>query len=115
MNATWVASTPRANPGNLPNLQIPSEAIAAFCRRNHIRRLSLFGSVLGDDFRPESDVDVLVVFQPGFVVGLRILEMEAELSALLGGRKVDFVNEKYLNPRLRERILASAEVQYAEG
>ncbi len=90
----------------------PPEAIAEFCRRHHIRKLSLFGSVLRDDFGPDSDVDVLVEFEPGRVVGFDILDMEEELSRLLGGRKVDIVNEKYLNRWLRHRVLAAAEVQF---
>ncbi len=93
----------------------PPEAVADFCRRHHIRKLSLFGSVLRDDFGPDSDVDVLVEFEPGHLVGFGIIDIEEELSQLFGGRKVDMVREKCLNPRLRDRILASAEVQYAEG
>jgi predicted nucleotidyltransferase len=96
-------------------VEVHKSAIAEFCRRHQIRRLSLFGSVLRDDFRPDSDIDVLVEFKPGSVVGMNILAMEQELSSLLGGHKVDIVSEKYLNRRLRDRILASAEVQYAEG
>jgi len=91
------------------------EEIAAFCRRHHIRKLSLFGSVLRDDFRPDSDIDVLVEFEPGHAVGLGIIDIEEELSQLFGGHKVDMVREKYLNRRLRSRIIDSAEVQYAEG
>jgi predicted nucleotidyltransferase len=98
-----------------PDVRISPESIADFCRRHHIRRLSFFGSVLREDFRPDSDVDVLVDFEPGRVVGLEILDMEGELSRLLGGRRVDIVKTKYLNHRLRDRILADAEVQYAEG
>lgn len=94
---------------------VPPQAIAAFCRRHHIRKLSLFGSVLRDDFRPDSDVDVLVEFEPDHAVGFGIFDIEEELSRLFGGRKIDMVREKYLNRRLRDRILASAEVQYAEG
>ena len=89
--------------------------LAEFCRRHHIRRLSVFGSVLRDDFRPESDVDVLVEFQPGHTPGWEVIDIEEELGGLFGGRRVDLVNPKYLNPRLRDRILASAVVQYAEG
>jgi len=96
-------------------ITIPGEKIASLCRRHHIRRLSLFGSVLRDDFGPQSDIDVLVVFAPGHVVGFDILDIEEELSRLFGGHRVDIVREKYLNPRLRDRVLASAEVQYAEG
>ena len=98
-----------------PRIPIDRQRLAEFCRRHHIRRLSLYGSVLRDDFRPDSDVDVLVEFEPGHVVGLRIIDIEDELSELLGGRKVDLVSVKSLNPRLRDRVLTSAEVQYAEG
>jgi predicted nucleotidyltransferase len=94
---------------------IDREQLAAFCRRHHIRKLALYGSVLRNDFQPDSDVDVLVEFEPGYVVGFRIVDIEGELGQLLGGRRIDLVSEKYLNPRLRKRVLASAEVQYAEG
>ena len=96
-------------------LMVPKNVLSDFCRRHHIRKLSLFGSVLRDDFRPDSDINVLVDFEPGHVVGFEIIDMEEELSRLFGGHKVDIVSEKYLNWRLRDRILASAEVQYAEG
>jgi len=96
-------------------LIIPREKLAEFCRRRHIVRLSLFGSALGDDFGADSDVDMLVEFAPGHTPGLEIVDIEEELSELLGGRKVDLVNPKYLNRRLKDRILASAKVQYAEG
>ena len=98
-------------------LQVPidREKLACFCRRHHIRKLAFFGSVLRDDFRPNSDVDVLVEFEPGCAPGFAIMDIEKELSQLVGGRKVDLVSEKYLNPRLRKGVLASAEVQYAQG
>lgn len=96
-------------------IAIDHDKLADFCRRHHIRKLSLFGSVLRDDFAPDSDVDVLYVFEPGHTVGLGIIEIEEKLSCILGGRKVDMVSEKYLNEHLRGRVLASAEVQYAEG
>jgi len=95
-------------------IRVDREKIAEFCRRHHIRRLSLFGSVLRDDFQPDSDIDVLVTFEPGQVIGLRIVEIEDELTRLLGSR-VDLVSEKYLNRRIRDRVLSAAEVQYAEG
>jgi predicted nucleotidyltransferase len=95
-------------------IPVDRQQIAEFCRRHHIRKLSLFGSVLRADFRPGSDVDVLVTFEPGHVIGLRIVDIEDELSQLVG-RRVDLVNEKYLNRRIRDRVLATAEVQYAEG
>jgi predicted nucleotidyltransferase len=95
---------------------LPSKSkIAEFCRRWHISKLSFFGSVLRDDFGPESDVDVLIEFSPGHTPGLEIVDIEEEFSALLGGRKVDIVNPKYLNRRLKHSVLAGAEVQYAEG
>jgi len=97
-------------------LIVPAEAIADLCRRHHIRKLSFFGSVLRADFGSESDVDVLVAFEPEHVPGfLRLHGIEQELSELLGGRRVDLVTEKFLNRRIRDGILASAEVCYAEG
>jgi uncharacterized protein len=98
-----------------PAINIPTRAIADFCRRHGIRRLSLFGSVLRDDFGSDSDVDVLVDFRPEKVVGWKIIEIEDELSQLLGGHKVDMVRTSALNPRLKDRILTSAQVQYDEG
>ena len=71
-------------------ITIPKAEIEAFCRRNRVRRLALFGSVLREDFRPDSDVDVLVEFEPGARVGFfELYDMEQELSLLFGGRKVD--------------------------
>lgn len=92
---------------------IPRERLADFCRRNHIRRLSLFGSVLRDDFRADSDIDVLVEFEPGHVPGLRFIRLQDELSALFGGRPVDLVTPKFLNHRIRDEVLRTAQVQYA--
>lgn len=94
---------------------IPKHQIAEFCRRNHIRKLSLFGSVLRTDFRPDSDIDVLVEFEPGHVPGLRFIQMQEELSRMFDGRPVDLVTPKFLNRRIRDEVLRSAEVQYAEG
>ena len=68
-----------------------------------------------EDFSPDSDVDVLVEFEPGELVGLRFIEIERELSDLLGGRPVDLVTPKFLNRRIRDRVLATADTQYAEG
>jgi predicted nucleotidyltransferase len=91
-------------------------AIAELCERYHVRTLSLFGSVLGDEFGPESDVDVLVEFEPGRTPGFfRLHEMEQALGDLLGGRKVDLVTRKFLNRRIRQRILDQAKVIYAKG
>ena len=89
--------------------------IADFCRRNHIRKLSLFGSVLGDDFRPESDIDVLVEFEPGHVPGFfRLFDLEEELSLVLGGRKVDLRTPEDLSRYFRQDVMANSEIQYAE-
>jgi predicted nucleotidyltransferase len=96
-----------------PNL-FSRDEIAEFCRRNHIRRLSLFGSVLRPDFRPDSDIDVLVEFEPGHVPGLRFIRMQEELSRIFGGRQVDLVTPKFLNHRIRDQVLRTAEVQYAQ-
>lgn len=92
------------------------KSIAEFCQENHIRRLALFGSVLRDDFHPESDVDVLVDFEPTHVPGLfGIARMERELSVIFGGRKVDLRTAEDLSRYFREDVLREAEVQYAQG
>jgi predicted nucleotidyltransferase len=92
-------------------IPIDHERLADFCRRRHIRRLSLFGSVLRDDFRPESDVDVLVEFEPGHVPGFAFISVQEELSAILG-RKVDLNTPGFLSRYFRDRVLAEAEVHY---
>ena len=92
-------------------IAINRKRLAGFCRRNHIRRLALFGSVLRDDFGPDSDVDVLVEFEPDHVPGLRFFALERELSEILG-RKVDLNTPSFLSPYFRSRVLAEAEVQY---
>ena len=95
-----------------PHLSIDRQAVSVFCRRHHITRLALFGSVLGDDFRPDSDVDVLVEFEPSHVPGLNFVSIEREFSELLHGRRVDMVTAKFLNPRIRHQVLSSAEPLY---
>jgi predicted nucleotidyltransferase len=97
---------------SVANIQLPAPEIAEFCRRHHVRKLALFGSVLRGDFGPESDVDVLVEFEPGARVGLRFFEMEEELSRLLG-RKVDLNTPGFLSRQFRDAVLREAEVQYA--
>lgn len=97
------------------NIEIPKEKIAEFCRRNRIRRLAFFGSVLRDDFRPESDVDVLVEFEPEARVGLIMLAgMEIELGQQLG-RKVEMHTVKGLNPYFKNDVIGTAEVQYEQA
>ncbi len=95
-----------------PHLVIDRSAVRAFCQRHHIARLALFGSALRKDFGPDSDVDVLVEFQPGHVPGLSFVSMERELSGLVQGRRVDLVTPKFLNVRIRERVLREAEPLY---
>ena len=95
-----------------PSLHIPSEIVHDFCRRHHIRKLSVFGSALRPDFRPDSDVDVLVEFEPGHTPGLAFFDMEAELSDLIG-RKVDLNTPGFLSRFFRDRVILDAEVQYA--
>lgn len=97
-----------------PRLKISEVSLARFCRRHHIRKLSFFGSVLRDDFRPDSDVDVLVEFEDGHVPGLAFIRIQEELSALLGGRAVDLVTPKFLHDRIRDRVLANAQVQFEQ-
>ena len=92
-------------------IEIPKETLADFCRRNHIRRLAFFGSVLRDDFTPESDVDVLVEFEPGHVPGLAFITMQDELSDLFG-RKVDLNTPACLSPYFRKEVLDEREVLY---
>ena len=92
-------------------IDIPEERLAEFCQRHHVRRLSLFGSVLRDDFGPDSDVDILVEFEPGFVPGLDFFALEDELAQILG-RKVDLNTPGFLSRYFRDRALAEAEVHY---
>lgn len=94
-----------------PRVQIDQEKIKNFCRRHHIRKLALFGSVLRDDFKPDSDVDVLVEFEPGHVPGLAFFTMQEELGGILG-RKVDFNTQQFLSRYFREQVLKEAEVFY---
>jgi uncharacterized protein len=98
------------------NIHIPADKIAEFCKRNGIRKLSLFGSVLRPDFRPDSDIDLLVEFRAGAAPSLLDLaRMERELSAVLGGRKVDLRTPKELSRYFRDEVLSTASVQYAEA
>jgi len=90
------------------------DALARVCRRHHIRRLSLFGSMLTGTDRPDSDVDLLVEFEPGKKPGLLgLAAIEAELSALLDGRRVDLRTAEDLSPHFRASVVRMAEVQYA--
>lgn len=96
-----------------PNVTIDQERIIELCHRWHVAELSLFGSVLRDDFGPGSDVDVLVEWEPGARVGfITMVDMAQELSEILG-RPVDLVPKAGLKPRIRQSVLESAQVVYA--
>ena len=92
-------------------IEVPKEEIAAYCRRHHIRKLAFFGSVLRDDFRPDSDVDVLVEFEPGHAPGLAFFAMQRELSEILG-RKADLNTAQDLSPYFRQEVLDEAEMLF---
>jgi len=95
-------------------ISIDRASLATFCRLHHIRRLSLFGSVFGANFRADSE-GALVEFDPAQVPGfLALHEIETELSKLLGGREVHVVTQRSLNDRLRDRVLAAAQVEYMQ-
>ena len=94
-------------------VQTDKDRISQFCRKHYIRRLCLFGSVLREDFSPQSDIDVLVEFKQGHTPGLAFFQMEEELSQIMG-RKVDLNTPRFLSRYFRDRVLDEAEVQYVE-
>jgi predicted nucleotidyltransferase len=96
-------------------IDIPKESLATFCRKWKVQELSLFGSALRADFRPESDVDLLISFMPGAKMTFEsFLEMRDELSAIFGGRSIDLVEKHLLkNPFRRHEILTTREIVYA--
>ena len=94
-------------------VSVPEDKLAQFCRRHHIERLSIFGSVLHDDFGPGSDLDVLVEFLSGHTPGFfRFFEIQQQLSVLFEGRKVDLQTPQDLSRHFRDKVLKEAEVQY---
>jgi uncharacterized protein len=98
----------------MAQIKVDKEKIAAYCKRYHVRRFALFGSVLRDDFGPDSDIDVLVEFESGFTPGLfTIARMERELSQIFDGRKVDLRTPEDLSRYFRQRVVEEASVQYA--
>jgi len=107
--APWYNTTTMTNTKPFLN----KAALAELCRRHHIRRLAFFGSVLRPDFDETSDLDILVEFEPGHTPGFAFFEIEDKLSELFG-RKVDLNTLGFLSPHFREKVLAEAEVQYAE-
>jgi hypothetical protein len=106
---------PAKEDSNMPaRIEVDKGRIARFCRKHHIRRLSLFGSALRDDFGQDSDVDVLVEFDPAHLPGLiRLGAMAGELSDIMGGRQVDLLTAEDLSKYFREEVVAGAEVEYA--
>lgn len=99
------------------NIEVPIAQIQQLCQRCHINKFALFGSVLRDDFTPNSDLDVLVEFQPGHTPGfIKLHQIQEEISQLFGGREIDLVTPKFLNYQIRDRVLSEMEVYYvAEG
>ena len=95
-------------------IPLPLSEISKFCQRNQIKRLSLFGSVLRDDFTPESDVDILVEFQQGKTPGLAIVDLQDELSAMIG-QVVDLRTPAELSRYFRERVLQEARLIYGQN
>lgn len=96
-------------------IAIPRERIAEFCRRHHIRELAVFGSILRENFGPESDIDVLVSFLPGFSIGfIGLAALERELSEMLG-RKADLRTPAELSRYFRDEVVRTREIQYAQG
>jgi hypothetical protein len=100
-------------PPSRARIDVPRDRIVDFCRQNHIRRLAFFGSVLRDDFTPESDVDVLVEFEPGQTPGFAFFRMQDELSEILG-RRVDLRTPNELSQYFRDEVLAEAEELYVQ-
>ena len=97
-------------------ISVPKQALAAFCRERGIRRLAIFGSALRDGFGADSDIDVLVEFEPDRTPGLfGMARMERELSTLFGVRRVDLRTPEDLSRYFRRQVLAEAQVQYAAG
>ncbi len=94
-------------------IMIPKLELKEFCQRNFIAKLSLFGSVLRDDFTPESDLDFLVEFEANYTpTFFKLAQMERELSKLFLGRKIDLRTSQELSPYFRQKVIAEAEVQY---
>lgn len=100
----------------MAHIVVPKRQLASFCRNNHIQRLSIFGSALRSDQSPDSDLDLLVEFEPNHVPGLfGIVRLERELGILFGGRKIDLRTPEDLSRYFRQRVTEEAEVQYARG
>jgi len=97
------------------HINVPSEKIAAFCHSNFIKKLSLFGSVIHNNFGPNSDIDILVEFQPDHIPGFfKLARLRRDLSQIFNGRKVDLLTPEGISQYFRDDVLADAVVQYAE-
>ena len=92
-------------------IEVPEDKLRAFCQRNHIRKLSFFGSYLREDFKQSSDIDVLVEFESGHVPGLAFFSMEEELSEIIG-HKVDLNTPQFLSRYFRDKVISEAQVLY---
>jgi len=103
-----MSTTERAIP-----IEIDNDAIARLCQAHHIRRLSLFGSILRDDFHADSDVDILVEFEPGCTPGFEFIDVQDQLSEVVG-RKIDLNTPKSLSRYFRDQVMADAKVIYAK-
>ena len=98
-----------------PDINLSNDKIKEFCKRHHIRKLSVFGSFLREDFRADSDIDILVEFYPDHIPGfIRLARMENELTSILG-HKVDIRTAEDLSRYFRQEVIEAAEVKYAEG
>lgn len=95
-------------------LKFTTAEVVDFCRRHHIRQLAIFGSALREDFGPNSDLDILVEFEPGYVPGLAFFAMEAELSQILG-RKVDLNTPQFISRYFRDEVQREAKVLYEQA
>ena len=98
---------------NLAQLRVTSQQLESFCQKHHIRSLAFFGSVARDDFGPNSDIDVLVDFEPGHIPGFDFFLLEAELSRLMG-RQVDLETTNFLSPGIRQSALSEAVTVYEQ-
>ena len=106
---------PRQNMNQtLTAISIPNSTLEQLCQKYHIRKLALFGSVLRDDFRPDSDIDILVEFLPGQTPGLGFIDIQDSLSQLLG-RTVDLNTPQDLSRYFRDEVLAEARIIYGEN
>lgn len=113
MSMTELTRRPQSGPRGASQAPVLSDKIAKLCQQYHIRWLALFGSVLRDDFRPDSDIDLLVEFEPGYTPGFAFIDIQDKLLELFG-RTVDLNTPQDLSRYFRNRVLAEAEVYYGQ-